>query len=232
VTDFKETQMRKMCRYCRTKLPTPTSNEREGFCTRGCYQSFYLHRCIVCEKAIERTTANRKICKRSKCRNALKAGSGFGHYYADPAKRYQSPKNPELMQKSAAAEAVFSASDTVEPVNKAYAERPWRIAAGHVTINQYHRAVVGDAPDPNGGLPDIRYTQVWADGDWQATENRNRKFLEKHVARVKAKAEVGTPVPATAINAGRVASLVATIPDDLSVPPFLDRRPLPLQRAA
>ena len=40
-------------------------------------------------------------------------------------------------------------------------------------------AVVGNAPDPNGGLPDIRYAQVWADGDWQATENRNRKLLEK-----------------------------------------------------
>ena len=90
--------------------------------------------------------------------------------------------------------------------------------------------MVGDAPDPNGGLPDIRYAQVWANGDWQATESRNRKLLEKHFARA---AEPRTsPIPATAINAERVASLVATIPDDLSIPPFLDRRLLPLQRAA
>jgi hypothetical protein len=41
VTDFKETEMRKMCRYCRMRLPTPTSNDREGFCCRGCYNSFF-----------------------------------------------------------------------------------------------------------------------------------------------------------------------------------------------
>ena len=74
MTDFKETQMRKKCRYCRMRLPTPTSNEREAFCTKGCYGSFYLHRCLVCEDKIERTTANRKICKKSRCRNALKTG--------------------------------------------------------------------------------------------------------------------------------------------------------------
>ena len=88
MVDFKETAMRKFCRNpkCRMKLPTPTSNEREAFCCRGCYQSFYLHRCLVCEKAIERTTANRKICKKSKCRNALAAGEGFGRFHGNPAK--------------------------------------------------------------------------------------------------------------------------------------------------
>jgi hypothetical protein len=88
MVDFKETEMRKKCRNpkCRMKLSTPTSNEREAFCCRGCHQSFYLHRCLVCEDKIERTTANRKICKKSKCRNALAAGEGFGRYHADPAK--------------------------------------------------------------------------------------------------------------------------------------------------
>jgi hypothetical protein len=36
VTDFKETEMRKKCRHCRMRLPAPTSNEKEAFCTRGC----------------------------------------------------------------------------------------------------------------------------------------------------------------------------------------------------
>src|ERR1700733_3071835 len=51
MVDFAETAMRKMCRNpkCRSKLPTPTSNEREAFCCRGCYSSFYLRRCRVCE---------------------------------------------------------------------------------------------------------------------------------------------------------------------------------------
>jgi hypothetical protein len=230
MVDFNQ-ETRKRCRHCKMKLPTPTGNEREAFCTRGCYNSFYLHRCRVCEKAIERTTANRKICKRSKCRNALAAGEGFGRYHADSAKTSPVSKNPELMQKSAAAQAVFSASDTGDRVNTAYAERPWRMVAGRLTANQYHCAVVPGAPD--GGLPDIPSAKVWADGDWEGSEKRNRKLLEKHFAGLKAAAETRTsPIPATTINAERVASLVATIPDDLSVPPFLDRRPLPLQRAA
>jgi hypothetical protein len=220
VTDFKETEMRKKCRHCRMRLPAPTSNEREAFCTRGCYNSFYLHRCLVCEKAIERTTANRKICKKSKCRNALQAGEGFGRYHADSGKTSPASKNPELMQKPLISSGSASASNTVDQANKVFAERPWRMAAGNLTANQYHCAVVGDAPNPNGGLPDIRYAQVWADGDWQGTENRNRKLLGKHLARGADKAPA--PVaPATVIDAKRVAALIATIPADLSIPPFL-----------
>jgi hypothetical protein len=198
------------------------------------YQSFYLHRCIVCEDKIERTTANRKICKKSKCRNALAAGEGFCRYHADSAKTARVSKNLELMQKPLISCGSAGASNTLDQANTAYAERPWRMVAGKLTANQYHCAVVGDAPDPNGGLPDIPCAKAWADGDWQATENRNRKLLEKHFARLKVAAEAGTsPIPVTAIKAERVASLVATIPPDLSIPPFLDRRPrLELQEAA
>ena len=39
MVDF-ENQKRKRCRHCKMNLPTPTSNEREAFCTRGCYRSF------------------------------------------------------------------------------------------------------------------------------------------------------------------------------------------------
>jgi hypothetical protein len=51
MVEFSETALRKMCRNpkCRSKLPAPVSNEREAFCCRSCYQSFYLHRCRVCE---------------------------------------------------------------------------------------------------------------------------------------------------------------------------------------
>jgi hypothetical protein len=232
VTDFKETEMRKKCRHCRMRLPTPTSNEREAFCCNGCYGSFYLHRCLVCEKAIERTTANRKICKRSKCRNTLRAGLGFGRYHANSAETYQSPKNPELIQEVPVPQRSASASDTVDQANMAYAPRPWCMVAGKLTANQHHCAVVGDAPDPNGGLPDIPYVRVWADGDWRGTENRNRKLLEKHTAKLADKAPAPT-ASATGIDAKLVAALVATIPADLSIPPFLDRRPRPeLKEAA
>ena len=141
MTDFKETEMRKKCRHCRMRLPVPTSNEREAFCTKGCYGSFYLHRCLVCEDKIERTTANRKICKKSKCRNALKSGEGFGRYHADSGRTYQSPKNPELMQEVPVPQRPASASDTVDRANRTLAGREtnrynvdWAIKANRASI--------------------------------------------------------------------------------------------------
>jgi len=67
MVDFNQ-ETRKRCRNpkCKMKLPEPVIDEREAFCCRGCYQSFYLHRCIACEGKIERTTANRKICTKKK----------------------------------------------------------------------------------------------------------------------------------------------------------------------
>ena len=45
MTEFSQA-LRHMCRNpkCRSKLPAPVPNEREAFCARGCYQSFYLRR--------------------------------------------------------------------------------------------------------------------------------------------------------------------------------------------
>jgi hypothetical protein len=31
------------------KLKNPVANEHHAFCTPGCYSSFYLKRCVVCE---------------------------------------------------------------------------------------------------------------------------------------------------------------------------------------
>ena len=228
MVDFND-ETRKRCRHCKMKLPEPTSNERQAFCTWGCYGSFYLHRCRVCEAAFSKAKGRpRVICKKAKCRNAWNAGEGFGKYAT--ANFSQVSKNPEKSSKNAMDLGLFGASGTVERTLSTVAlSRPWRVvAAGSpITANVYHCAVVSDAP--NGGLPDILYAKVWADGDWQATETRNRKLLEKRFAGLKVETRTS---PATTINAGRVASLVATIPDDLSIPPFLDRRPLPLQRAA
>jgi hypothetical protein len=94
-------------------LPKPTSNERQAFCTRGCYGSFYLHRCLVCEDKIERTTANRKICKKSKCRNALAAGEGLGRYHADSGKTIHGSKNLEPAPETLISCGSASASGTV-----------------------------------------------------------------------------------------------------------------------
>ena len=48
------------CRHpkCRTKLKKPASNPREAFCSRGCHNSFYLKRCLVCEGPLQRIKQN------------------------------------------------------------------------------------------------------------------------------------------------------------------------------
>ena len=103
------------------------------------------------------------------------------------------------------------------------------MVAGNLTANQYHCAVVSDAPD--GGLPNIPSVRVWADGAWQAAESRNRKLLEKHFAGLKHEPAPGPEIPR--LNLVSVTSRPdLAIPDDLSIPPFLDRRPLPELREA
>ena len=117
MVDFKH-ETRKRCRHCRMRLPEPVVNEREAFCTRGCYQSFYRHRCLACEDKIERTTANRKICKKSKCRNALAAGEGFGRYHADSGKTTHGSKNLEPAPETLISCGSASASGTVARSNR------------------------------------------------------------------------------------------------------------------
>jgi hypothetical protein len=46
--------LRQRCRNpsCRLKLSVPVENEHRAFCCRGCFDSFYHSRCLVCEKDI------------------------------------------------------------------------------------------------------------------------------------------------------------------------------------
>jgi hypothetical protein len=161
MTEFAE-EVRQRCRHlrCRTKLPVPVTNPREAFCTRGCHTSFYRRRCLVCEKPIERTTPNRKICKRSKCRNALATGSGFGRFFAKPTHDSQ---NLELTQETAAAQPVLSATSALG----------WRQIAGPLlTPDQLRAATVPDGP--NG---------QWKGGEFERIEVKNRAMLKAHFAK-------------------------------------------------
>jgi hypothetical protein len=56
-------QARHFCRNprCRMKLPTPVENLHRAFCTRGCFESFYLSRCLVCEDRMIRKRSNQRI---------------------------------------------------------------------------------------------------------------------------------------------------------------------------
>lgn len=75
LVDFTQ-ELRHRCRNqkCRMKLRPPVENEHHAFCTRGCHGSFYLKRCLVCERGIEKSPRgqHRLICKRAKCMAALR----------------------------------------------------------------------------------------------------------------------------------------------------------------
>jgi hypothetical protein len=66
--------VRHYCRNCRMKLET----DRRAFCCRGCHESFYRRRCLVCEKELSKGPANRKLCKRAACRAEYRR---FPHLY-------------------------------------------------------------------------------------------------------------------------------------------------------
>src|SRR5262249_44298095 len=76
--------LRHRCRNprCKMKLPQPVENPHKAFCTPGCYSSFYLKRCAVCEKEKPAgSTARRILCRRRKCESAYRQNRAF---YAFP----------------------------------------------------------------------------------------------------------------------------------------------------
>jgi hypothetical protein len=85
MTDF-IAETRHYCRNprCRSKLPAPVANPREAYCVRGCFNSFYLHRCIVCERAIEQP--KRGVCARARDHRKEKI-----YDLKDPSKRLRKP---------------------------------------------------------------------------------------------------------------------------------------------
>jgi hypothetical protein len=253
MTEFKQ-ELRHHCRNpkCRSKLPAPIANEREAFCCRGCYSSFYLHRCRVCEQHIEQPKhGQRIICKRSKCRTAWESRLGFGRYANRDSG--QGSQNRE----SYAAEPIKSG--TKSPLKP---DRAWRIIAGPpLTPNQLHCATVPDGKLGPDGLP------TWEGGEYERIEKRNRAALAAHFDKLDAEAVANdlctacrreddlvdrrvmgaNGYPPRGLErweticreclaehsadrrASRPTSAQYLIPDDLSIPQFL-RRPLPLER--
>jgi hypothetical protein len=68
--------------HCRSKLPNPVDNPRAAFCLRGCYDSFYLKRCIVCERHKKRPQD--RLCGRRLCRNEYRrAPEAFAHPWGE-----------------------------------------------------------------------------------------------------------------------------------------------------
>jgi len=123
-------ELRQRCRNprCRSKLLALVSNPREAFCTRGCHNSFYRHRCLICERPIEQPKrGKRRICKKAKCRSALRSNSYLGRYHT-----------------SSAAKLISKEVDFIGRKEPLQPERPWRIVAGpESSASAFHCAVVG-----------------------------------------------------------------------------------------
>jgi hypothetical protein len=123
-------EVRHYCRNprCGSKLPAPVSNSREAFCTRGCYNSFHLSRCLICEGRIEQPKRGKRlICKKVKCRSALRSNSCLGRYHP-----------------SSAAKSISHETDFIGVKEPLTPQRPWRIVAGpELSPSAFRCAVLG-----------------------------------------------------------------------------------------
>jgi hypothetical protein len=131
MVDFNQKAARKFCRYtrCRTKLAEPTTNLHEAFCKRGCYDSFHLKLCRVCEKPLEQKYRKVKpktegaavkfvkvdnpgpTCGTAKCKRAWRDKTAMGRYSVPkaqiPPSGYQGKPKITPTPRSARAAARF-----------------------------------------------------------------------------------------------------------------------------
>ena len=98
MTEFAE-DLRHRCRNprCWMKLTAPVVNPHKAFCTRGCYSSFYLKRCLVCENDKPAgSTARRKLCRRPKCEGCYRKNSAhYSFLGADTTSAANAPRSAQ-----------------------------------------------------------------------------------------------------------------------------------------
>lgn len=216
MTEFTQT-LRHRCRNprCRSKLPVLVSNDREAFCTKGCHSSFYLHRCLVCERPIEQPKRGRRfICKKATCRTDWKAGFGFGRYVASPHAKITQEK-PDFV-------------DSKSPIKP---DRAWRIVAGEISPSALHCAVVGAGEAVEAS--NRTNARHWREANARAEATCLIKRDDSPVNIVGGYKFPGAPAidlnpraarhDYTIEEQTRLAGLLKEIPADLSIPEFLRR---------
>jgi hypothetical protein len=116
-------ELRHYCRHCRGKLAAPTGNHREAFDSKGCHGSFYLHRCVVCEKHMPRLRESQRTCYRAECKKTWAQNHGS--------------QDPIIPLKTSIKQGVKEADN--------YGRR-WipRTVSSEITPNQFHCATVPD----------------------------------------------------------------------------------------
>jgi hypothetical protein len=212
-------EVRHYCRNprCGSKLPAPVSNSREAFCTRGCYNSFYLSRCLICEGRIEQPKRGKRlICKKVKCRSALRSNSCLGRHHT-----------------SSAAKLISKEADFVGVKEPLKPDRACRIVAGpELTASQLHCAVIGATE----AVEAINRTNArhWREYNAAAEASCSIKRPDPPVNVVGGYKFPGAPVidlaPITR-SSPPPANDTAVHDDSLDIPEFLRRRSL-MQEAA
>ena len=180
-------------RHCRSKLKAPVDNPHKAFCTKGCYDSFYLKRCVVCEKEKPSGRSDRKFCRRPKCRTEYHKNPGlFGETASTITVRTDSSKS----------------ADSTGTKTGGLDDRPWRIAAAGsaISANVYHCATLPIDPDTVG--------RAAAANDWGRIRQEVAWSERAHVHGSDIKAS--SPVAAHNLY-------LTEIPSDLSIPGFLRR---------
>jgi hypothetical protein len=131
--------LRHRCRNprCRMKLKAPVDNPHKAFCTPGCYSSFYLKRCLVCEKAKPPGRSDRRFCRKPSCRNQYHRNPLL--YDLGEPKTGPTTGPAHLALKSPIKSGIKSAGSD---------DRPWRIVAGpKISASNYHCAALPIDPD-------------------------------------------------------------------------------------
>ena len=160
-------------------------------------------------------------------RNSRRARAGHERSYQD--QRYCSATCRKLASKArkAPSTGLVSGPQTrlkAKPLSgvttaTAEANRGWSIVAGpELTPSQFHCAIVR-AREAVESFADINAAH------WKAARAGERGYRLPDDERRPDLGPKSNTGPAT-------AALIATIPDDLSIPAFLDRRPLPRQELA
>ena len=205
MTEFTH-KARHYCRNpkCRSKLPAPVSNPREGFCAPGCRRSFYLRRCLVCEGPLKRTREDQKVCRKARCRSAWRA------------RRYIAPQAGKLAPET---------PDFISPKGRDRA-RVWvQIAGPPLTSSQLHCATIPDGPSGTWAGGEYRRIEAKNRAALRAAEQAeieaNGYFTTPEWREAVSPDGVRSCITRFRPPVGPNVS--ASTGDDLGIPPFLRR---------
>jgi hypothetical protein len=162
-----QSPLRHRCRSarCGGKLKSPTDNLRRAFCCRGCFDSYYRARCLVCERPLKRKTERRRFCNRSAC-------------------RYEFRRHPEQFYDYPSPGSVYAANASRNPIksgikNGGKTGRGWRKIAGpELSETSFRLAILPLDPELAARL-DRRHAEV-LEPLFKAKRRADRKAQIKH----------------------------------------------------